>query len=138
MKFLSGFLFSIVLSAQQIPLDSHFVRAIKFVESGHREGAIIGDNGKARGPLQIHFVCWKDAVSYNPTLTNPGYTSCSNLNYSIQIMTAYLNRYEQKAIVTKDFERLARCWNGGPNWRIKPHKTDKYWKKVHETLKKLK
>jgi hypothetical protein len=133
-RFVSLF-FALAISASGVDyaLQPSFVRAIHTVESGGRSGNIIGDNGKALGPLQIHKACWVDALAHNPSIRGK-YSDCTNLQYSIMIMTSYLNKYEQKAVLNRQSIPLARCWNGGPHWRDNPKKTDGYCRKVISRL----
>ena len=42
-------------------LDPKFLHALNMVEASGREGYIVGDNGKALGPFQIHRSYWEDA-----------------------------------------------------------------------------
>jgi hypothetical protein len=114
-------------------LDRQFVRAIHLTETGGRQGAIVGDNGRALGPLQIHKACWQDAVSYGKF--GGKYSDCTNLAYSEKVLSAYLNRWASKEIESKNFEALARCWNSGPNWKKKTNLTERYWQKVKKNLK---
>ena len=101
------------------------VDAIHMVESGGKTGTnIIGDKGKAIGPLQIHKACWIDAVSYDKTIGGT-YQDCHNLSYAKKIFNAYINRYAKG----KTAEQKARIWNGGPKGHTK-QATVKYWQKV--------
>jgi hypothetical protein len=108
-------------------LPAKFVRAIHQVETGGRTGAIVGDNGAALGPLQIHKGCWLDSGMAG------SYTNCADFNYSAKVMTAYLNRYAKAAIKSNDFETLARVWNGGPKGATK-NATLPYWQRVRKQL----
>ena len=110
-------------------LPAKFVRAIHLTETSGRLGAIIGDNGRALGPLQIHKGCWRDSGVAGD------YSQCTDLAYSKRVMTAYLSRYCPQAIAAKDFETLARLWNSGPNWKNKKKSTEIYWTKVKNNLK---
>lgn len=117
-------LFVGMLSCNGAELDPKFISAIHQVESGGKTGNIIGDNGKALGPLQIHYSYWKDSG------VSGKYSQCTNLAYSIRVMTAYMNRYERNAVKSGDFETLARLHNAGPSWRNNKSSTNHYWQKV--------
>jgi hypothetical protein len=108
---------------------SDLVSAIHKVESGGRVGKIIGDGGKALGPLQIHVENWKDAVEFDKTIGGK-YSDCQDLGYSKKIFKAYLDRYAKN----KSDEAKARIWNGGPNG-AKIKGTVGYWQKVKANLK---
>ena len=85
-----------------------FWRALHLVETGGRHGAIIGDNGAALGPLQIHRAYWADSRI-------PGtYAQCADLAYSRRVAEAYLRRYAPRAYAAGDWRTLARIHNGGP------------------------
>ena len=86
-----------------------FVRAVHLVESGGRtNGHIIGDGGRALGPLQIHRAYWVDA-------RQPGsYESVTNLAAATATMHAYLQRYAPAALEREDWIACARAHNGGP------------------------
>lgn len=105
------------------------VEAIHMVESSGRTGAgIIGDNGKAIGPLQIHKVCWLDAVEYDKSIGG-SYQDCHKLDYAKKVFNAYIKRYGKG----KTLEQQARIWNGGPKGH-KKQATIKYWQKVKRFL----
>jgi len=114
-------------------LDAKFVRALHMVESGGRVGKIMGDNGRALGPLQIHKEYWKDAVAFDKSIGG-NYSDCADLNYSIKIVNAYLNRYAKTAIANKDYKTLARIHNGGLSGNNK-NSTIEYWNKVNKFMK---
>jgi hypothetical protein len=85
-----------------------FARAVHQVESGGRVGLIIGDQGRALGPLQIHRGYWQDA-------RQPGeYQSVTNLAVATATMHAYLQRYAPAALAREDWQTCARIHNGGP------------------------
>ena len=86
-----------------------FVRAVHQVESGGRVGgAIIGDQNRALGPLQIHRAYWVDA-------RQPGdYQSVTNLAVATATMHAYLTRYAPAALERENWIECARVHNGGP------------------------
>lgn len=105
------------------------VHAIHMVESSGRTGKnIIGDNGKAIGPLQIHKVCWIDALQYDKSIKG-SYQDCHDLKYAKRVFNAYIKRYGKG----KTIEQKARIWNGGPKG-YKKRATVKYWLKVKKHL----
>jgi hypothetical protein len=105
------------------------LKAINQVETGGREGAIYGDNGKALGPLQIHFHYWKDSG------ISGAYKFCATFDYSCQVFNAYMNRFALKYLQENNLEALARIHNGGPDGYHNPN-TLAYWKKVEKVLNK--
>jgi hypothetical protein len=101
--------------------------AIKQVESGGRCD-LIGDNGKAIGPYQIHRCYWQDAVAYDKNLGGV-YSDCTNEAYARKVCIAYLSRYAP----CWDAEIVARIHNGGPKGHTRSS-TLSYWKKVKAQL----
>jgi hypothetical protein len=100
-------------TAHAAPPDSFF-RALHVVETSGRTGPIIGDGGKALGPLQIH-------RSYHQDSRVAGdYSRVADLDYSKRVATAYLKRYAPAAWAAGDVETLARVHNGGPKGHLKP------------------
>lgn len=128
------FAFFLVLSINAANVDSKFIHALHMVESSGRVGKIVGDNGRALGPLQIHKSYWQDAVTFDKSIGGC-YDDCTKLDYSIKIVNAYLNRYAEKALKTNDFETLARLHNMGPSYKKNHAATDSYWAKVNKFLK---
>jgi hypothetical protein len=109
--------------------NSELAKAVHQVESSGRTGGkIIGDNGKAIGPLQIHFENWKDATDFDKSIGGK-YLDCHKLEYSQLIFDAYLRRYGKG----KSAEDRARIWNGGPKGNEKSA-TKRYWKEVKKNL----
>jgi len=106
MKRLALFL-ALAAAAHAAPPES-FWRALHLVETGGRRGAILGDGGKALGPLQIHRGYHADAR------IGGDYSRCADLDYSKRVVSAYLQRYAPKAWAAGDVETLARIHNGGP------------------------
>jgi hypothetical protein len=90
-----------------------FWRALHIVETSGRTGAILGDGGKALGPLQIHRGYHQDSRVAGD------YSRVSDLNYSKRVATAYLKRYAPEAWAAGDVETLARVHNGGPRGHLK-------------------
>jgi hypothetical protein len=112
MKRLALFL-ALCATAHSAPPDS-FWRALHLVETGGRRGAILGDNGKALGPLQIHRAYWQDAR------VGGRYEDCADFDYSKRVAAAYLRRYAPEAWDKGDIFTLARIHNGGPQGARKP------------------
>jgi len=109
--------------------NSELCKAVHQVESSGRTGGkIIGDNGKAIGPLQIHFENWKDATDFDKSIGGK-YSDCHDLKYSQLIFDAYLRRYGKG----KSAEERARIWNGGPKGYEKSA-TKRYWEEVKKNL----
>lgn len=105
------------------------VRAIHLVETGGRTGPIMGDNGAAMGPLQIHRACWIDAN------LSGKYEDVADLSYAKRVFAAYMARYATvrrlgRPVTNQD---RARIWNGGPNG-YKRNSTLSYWAKVKEQM----
>lgn len=106
-----------------------FYSALHQVETGKRLGPIIGDNGAALGPLQIHERYWRDAGV-------PGrYADCADLAYSKRVVSAYLRKYAPAAWHRNDVVVLARIHNGGPRGATK-QATSRYAAKVVAALRK--
>lgn len=71
----AALLLALASAAHAAPPES-FWRALHQVETSGRTGAILGDGGKALGPLQIHRV-------YHADSRVPGdYSRCADLAYS--------------------------------------------------------
>ena len=120
-------LLALAATAQAAPPDSFF-RALHVVETSGRTGPIIGDNGRALGPLQIHKAYHADAR------IGGDYSRCADLDYSKRVVTAYLQRYAPQAWAAGDVTTLARIHNGGPRGHLKPA-TKSYGDKVARLTK---
>ena len=105
--------FFIASMAQADPPES-FWRALHLVETSGRTGPILGDNGRALGPLQIHRNYHKDSK------ISGDYSRCSDLAYSRRVVAAYLKHYAPTAWRNGDVHTLARVHNGGPKGARKP------------------
>jgi hypothetical protein len=106
-------LLALCATAQAAPPASFF-SALHVVETSGRTGAILGDNGKALGPLQIH-------RAYHSDSRVPGaYERVADLEYSKRVASAYFKRYAPEAWAKGDVEVLARVHNGGPRGASKP------------------
>ena len=111
MKHLVLFL-ALAATAHAAPPDSFF-RALHVVETSGRTGPILGDGGKALGPLQIHRAYHADSRVAGD------YSRVADLAYSKRVATAYLKRYAPAAWAAGDVETLARVHNGGPRGHLK-------------------
>jgi hypothetical protein len=119
-------LFALSLCAAPVP--PNLLKAINEVEAGGRKtGKIVGDSGKAIGPFQIHYEYWKDSG------VKGKWEDCYNYDYSVKVVTGYLNRYAYDALTKGDNETLARIHNGGPKGYRNPA-TKPYWEKVRKHL----
>jgi hypothetical protein len=105
-------LLALCATAHAAPPDSFF-RALHVVETSGRTGPIIGDGGKALGPLQIHRAYHADSRVAGD------YSRVADLAYSKRVATAYLKRYAPAAWKAGDVETLARVHNGGPRGHLK-------------------
>lgn len=101
-------------SASHAAPPESFWRALHQVETSGRHGAILGDNGKSLGPLQI-------SRAYHADSRVAGsYEQVTDLAYARRVATAYLKRYAPQAWEAGDVETLARVHNGGPAGTRKP------------------
>ena len=90
-----------------------FLNALHQVESGGRitgDKPIMGDNGKARGPLQIHREYWEDVKN----VVRGKYEDVDDLDYATKVVTAYMLKYAKNAIKNGQFDIVAKRHNGGP------------------------
>jgi len=110
---IAALLLALCASAHAAPPES-FWRALHIVETSGRHGPIVGDGGKALGPLQIHRAYHADSRVAGD------YSRVSDLAYAKRVATAYLKRYAPQAWAAGDVERLARIHNGGPRGHLKP------------------
>ena len=99
--------FALACTAHAAPQEAYW-KALHYVESGGRLGAIKGDGGAALGPLQITRAFFSDA-------SVPGaYHQVQDLAYARRVATAYYMRYAPEAYRQGNMEVLARIHNGGP------------------------
>ena len=125
MKLLFSIFFFALTANADVPQS--FYNAIRSVEAGGREGNIIGDGGRALGPFQIHRAYWQDSR------VTGSYGMVTNAAYSQRVVSAYLRRYCPQAVISGDFETMARVHNGGPRGASKKA-TAGYWQKVKAKL----
>ncbi len=95
-------------SASHAAPPESFWRALHQVETSGRHGAILGDDGRSLGPLQI-------SRAYHADSRVAGsYEQVTDLAYARRVATAYLKRYAPQAWAQGDVDTLARVHNGGP------------------------
>ena len=110
---LAALLLALCATSHAAPPES-FWRALHQVETSGRHGPIVGDGGKALGPLQIHRGFHADSRVAGP------YERVADLVYARRVATAYFKRYAPQAWAAGDVETLARIHNGGPRGHLKP------------------
>lgn len=98
---------------------NHFFAALWRVESGGRHGAVLGDNGRSRGPLQISWAYWQDACLLDPHAHLFFYEDVDNIWYAVHVAKYYFKRWAPEAWEARDWETLARVHNGGPHGATK-------------------
>jgi len=98
-----------------------FLSVLLEVESSPSNRSKRGANGEV-GPLQITEAVIKDVNEYTNRSFN--LADAEDLSVACWICLKYLERYNATT-----YEEAARLWNGGPNWRDKPKKTETYWKR---------
>ena len=101
--------------------------AIHMVETGGKNGPVLGDSGNALGPLQIH-------RSYYVDSRTPGsYNQVADLRYATKVYRNYMRRYATASRLGRvpTAQDVARIHNGGPNG-YKKSSTIKYWNKVRK------
>lgn len=124
------FMFTTSVYAAKVP--QKFLKAIHMTETQRKHGPILGDGGRALGPLQIHKRYFNDAAEFDPSLGDD-YRKVANLQFAERVVTAYLNRYASNAIVRNDYQMMARIHNGGPDgWKEKS--TLKYWHRIKKYI----
>lgn len=117
-------------------LQAGIVDALKVVESNNKPNAI-GDNGDAKGILQIHIEVIKDVNRIYKT--SYVHDDAFNAEKAEKICNLYLkfygSRYQKKTGKVATDKILAKIWNGGPTG-YKNKKTNEYWQKVSNVLSK--
>ena len=124
------------LLAEKTYTKEEFFSALHSVESGGKLQAPDGDNGKAIGPFQIWKAYFDDAKEHGKLKLE--YANCRKLEHAKTVVGAYMARYEAASwsdrMTLAQVEACARAHNGGPSWRKKKEKTDKYWAKIKKEL----
>lgn len=111
---------------------NQFFLAICAVESNNNPKAH-NKSENARGIVQIREKCLIDSNQYGKTKYL--HSDCFDPEISKIVCFNYLARYSKKH--NWDFEKMARLWNSGPNWKSKKNLTDNYWGKVKKTARQI-
>lgn len=106
-----------------------FLDAICTVESSNFN-QVIGDNGKAIGPYQIHKDYWTDAIRAGKL--GGQYTDCFNEEYARNIVRVYLQHYAPRAWELRDYTVLASVHHKGPSG-LKDIDLE-YWNKIRGVM----
>lgn len=111
------------------------IPALIAVES-NGDSKATGDNGKAKGMLQLHQIYIVDVnTRYKTSFTHDDAFDAKKAKKIVKFyLLHYGKRYERITKKTATYEILARIHNGGPNGYKKPQ-TVKYWNKVKKHLK---
>jgi hypothetical protein len=104
--------------------------AIRTVETGAEERPenAIGDGGRSLGPYQISRKYLLDSGM------SGDWRRCRDRRFSEAVMLAYWKRHCPEALRSRDYEKLARIHNGGPNGHKKAA-TVSYWRMVQGILR---
>lgn len=108
--------------------------ALWHVEASSRLHPPDGDDGRARGPLQIWRAYWIDAMKQAPDLGGT-YADCDDRAYAEFVVVAYWTRYCPDAIENYDYRRLTVVHHLGPHPERLPKEAERYWAKVRANLK---
>lgn len=108
-------------------------QALIIQESGGNDNAIGDKNlvNKAYGCLQVRQPCMDD-VNKKLGTSHLAQECLGNRDLSLLTFRTYISIYEPNGTD----EEKSRCWNGGPNWRLKRSSTDGYWTSVKNKLNK--
>ena len=107
-------------------MNAALVAALIVVESGGNDLAI-GDNGRARGALQIHAKVVEDVNRRHGTRYR--HADMHDRAKAVRVASLYLQTYAPGASP----EVQARVWNGGPRGASKPA-TEGYWSRVRRQI----
>lgn len=95
-----------------------------------------GDDGKAKGPLQIWAVYWIDATKHAGVYGKSSWRyskAVYDINRSRQVVLWYMDKYVPDALEKADLQVLFRTHNGGPAGAASS-KTLGYWADVKVRL----
>ena len=107
-------------------MNAALLAALLAVESGGNDLAI-GDNGRARGALQIHAGVVQDVNRHHGTRYT--HRDMHDRAKAVRVASLYLQTYAPNATP----EVQARVWNGGPRGATKAA-TLGYWTRVRREM----
>lgn len=108
-----------------------FFDALREVETGFSNNPLDGDGGRSIGPYQISRAYWEDATV--DFWERGVYQDCRSAKYAETVIEAYMARWCPDALISHDFETMARTHNGGPRGPQKSS-TYHYWNKVNAVM----
>lgn len=125
-----------------LEIGRELLNAMQYVES-KGDSCAVGDTKRSLGPYQIMEGYYNDAVEFNPSLKDGGYTYSNivgpgSYEYSEGVIMSYMGRYatQERLGHAPTDEDIARIHNGGPNG-FKRDTTIPYWIKVNKCLQNL-
>jgi len=120
-------------ASQQVDMQA-LIDVLEEIESNKQANAI-GDNGNAKGILQIWDVVVKDVNRVYKTkyVHDDAFNPTKARDIAEKYLSFWGKRYQINNKKAPTYEVLARIWNGGPKG-YKKSATDKYWKKVKNVL----
>jgi len=125
------------IAAQQYVDMNKLIDALIRVETGGEKNPAkaIGDNGKAKGILQIWDVVVKDVNRIYKTtyVHDDAFDPAKSRDIAKKYLTFWGKRYTKNTGKVPTYEVLAKIWNGGPKGYNKTD-TNKYWVKVKPYL----
>lgn len=92
---------------------AQFTRAVHLVETSGRTGPIIGDGGRALGPLQVHRGCWEDSR------VGGRYEDVADLAVATAVLRAYLTRYALAHLLPRIGQRAPAYGTAGPRAQLR-------------------
>lgn len=125
----AALLFVVLTVGAQAAMPESFWRAMHRVETNGRSGAVLGDQGRSLGPLQITRAYHRDSGVAG------SYEQCTDLSYSRRVVEAYAKKYEPAAFARGDVDAIARLHNSGPAWRSKRQLTDAYVSRIKRAMR---
>ena len=126
-KIIATLLLSFSVAAASAADLNKFLDALAKVESSGNAKAI-NKKETALGIYQIRPAYFKDSG------VKGKHSDVFKPEVARKVVLGYFQKYEPTALKNLDFETLARCHNGGNNFRKHKSKTDVYWNKVKKYL----
>jgi len=116
------------VTAVSINLEE-IVELLKYTETDRRN--VIGDNGKARGILQIHKICVVEVNNFYNTRYTHNQMSVENLATEVAILYLKLGikKFKKKYNKLPTEEQVVRMFNGGIYKGYRINATKKYYKR---------